>query len=122
MTFAGRSDRHALLASPLGWGVLVLLLLAIAAGFLGELLWFEELGYAPVFWRILLTRLALLAVSMLVVSAYVFGNLLILQRRVALPGIVRAALYRGRSWPRLPLRSATGASRPCWLRSPWSAL
>src|ERR671919_742597 len=98
----------ALLASPLGWGVLVLLLLAIAAGFLGELLWFEELGYAPVFWRILLTRLALLTASTLVVSAYLFGNLLILQRRVDLPGIVHAALYRGRSWPPPPFAISEG--------------
>src|ERR671919_3005226 len=84
----------ALLASPLGWGVLVLLLLAIAAGFLGELLWFQELGYAPVFWRILLTQLMLLALSTLLVAAYLFANLLVLARQVDLPGTAHAVLYR----------------------------
>src|ERR671919_2591409 len=89
----------ALLASPLGWGVLVLLLLAIAAGFLGELLWFQELGYAPVFWRILLTQLMLLAFATLLVAAYLFANLLVLARQIDLPGTVHAAFHRGHFSP-----------------------
>src|SRR5918995_1728325 len=98
----------ALLASPLGWGVLFLFLVAVAAELLGELLWFQELGYASVFWRILLTQLMLLTVSTLLVSAYLFGNLLILAGRVHLPGIVHAALYRGRSWPPPPFAISEG--------------
>src|ERR671919_2445025 len=83
----------ALLASPLGWCVLVLLLLASVAVFLGELLWFQELGYAPVFWRILLTRLMLLALATLLVAAYLFANLLVLARQIDLPATVHAAFH-----------------------------
>src|SRR5918995_1660388 len=98
----------ALLASPLGWGVLFLFLVAVAAELLGELLWFQELGYASVFWRILLTQLMLLTVSTLLVSAYLFGNLLILAGRLDLPSFVHAALYRGRSWPPPPFAISEG--------------
>ena len=87
------------LAFPLGWVIVVLFLLAGTAELLAELLWFQELGYASVFWRILLTQLIIVVVSTLIVFAYLFGNLLILAGRIDLPSFVHAALYRRRAWP-----------------------
>jgi uncharacterized membrane protein (UPF0182 family) len=81
-------------AFALGWGLVLLFLLASGAELLGELLWFQELGYASVFWRILLTQLMLFAASTLLVAAYLFANLLFLARQVDLPGTAHAVLYR----------------------------
>jgi uncharacterized protein len=83
----------------LGWAIVLVFLLASAAELLGELLWFQELGYAPVFWRILLTQLMLLVLSTLLVAAYLFANLLVLARQVDLPGTVHAAFHRGHFSP-----------------------
>jgi uncharacterized membrane protein (UPF0182 family) len=88
-----------MLAFRLGWAIVLVFLLASAAELLGELLWFQELGYAPVFWRILLTKLMLLALSTLLVAAYLFANLLILARQIDLPGTVHAAFHRGHFLP-----------------------
>ena len=90
------------LAFPLGWGIVVLFLLASTAELLAEFLWFQELGYASVFWHILLTQLMLVVVSTLVVFAYLFGNLLILAGRIDLPSVVHAAFYSRRAWPPPP--------------------
>jgi uncharacterized membrane protein (UPF0182 family) len=83
----------------LGWAIVVLFLLASAAELLGELLWFQELGYASVFWRILLTKLLLLVVSTVLVAAYLLANLLILARQVDLPATIHAVFYHNHHAP-----------------------
>ena len=88
-----------MLVSRLGWGIVLLFLLASGAELLGKLLWFEELGYASVFWRILLTQLILFALATLLVAAYLFANLLVLARQVDLPGMAHAVLYRAHHPP-----------------------
>jgi uncharacterized membrane protein (UPF0182 family) len=82
-----------------GWGLVLLFLLASGAERLGEFLWFQELGYASVFWRILLTQLMLLALSTLLVAAYLFANLLVLARHLDLPATAHAVLYRAHRPP-----------------------
>ena len=83
----------------LGWAIVILFLLARAAELLGELLWFQELGYAAVFWRILLTKLILLGLSTLLVAAYLFANLLVLARQVDLPATIHAVFYHSHYSP-----------------------
>jgi uncharacterized membrane protein (UPF0182 family) len=87
------------LAFALGWGIVLLFLLARGAELLGELLWFQELGYASVFWRILLTQLTLLALSTFLVAAYLLANLLVLAWQIDLPGTAHAVFYRGQYSP-----------------------
>lgn len=90
------------LTAALAAGIGLLVVVAIAASLVGELLWFEALGYPSVFWRILWTQLGLLTGATAVVFAYLFGNLLVLKRTIDLPATVHTALYGGRTWPRPP--------------------
>ena len=73
------------------WLVLPLLvLLIVALGWLADLFWFQAVGYAQVFWRLLLIRLALFAAATGIVFLYAWTNLRLLARRVDLIGQVAA--------------------------------
>ena len=61
-------------------GVVVpLLVVALAAlHWLADLFWFQALGYAEVFWRLLLCQLGLFAAATCLVFIYAWGNLRLL--------------------------------------------
>ena len=65
--------------------VLALLAVVLAAlHWLAELFWFQALGYAEVFWRLLLCQLGLFAATTCLVFIYAWGNLRVLARHVDL--------------------------------------
>ena len=65
--------------------VLALLAVVLAAlHWLAELFWFQALGYAEVFWRLLLCQLGLFAAATCLVFIYAWGNLRVLARHVDL--------------------------------------
>ena len=69
-------------------GVVVFLLVVVLAAlhWLAELFWFQALGYAEVFWRLLLCQLGLFAAATCLVFIYAWGNLRLLARHVDLIG------------------------------------
>lgn len=109
------------------WLVLPLLVLLIAAlSWLADLFWFQAVGYAQVFWRLLLIRLALFAAATGIVFLYAWTNLRLLARRVDLIGQVAApgsmaqilgaapAVWSGPSscWRRSAPRSSSASASP----------
>ena len=67
-----------------------------------ELLWFQSLGYAEVFWRLRFARLAMFAGAFVPVFLYVLVNLLVLARLADLGNLLRssrAAAWQGRASP-----------------------
>jgi uncharacterized protein len=72
-------------------GVVVLLLVVVLTvlHWLADLFWFQALGYAEVFWRLLLCQLGLFAAATCVVFIYAWGNLRVLGRHVDLAGTAR---------------------------------
>src|SRR5262249_11955327 len=72
-------------------GVIVALLVAalVALHWLAELYWFQALGYARVFWRLLLCQLGLFAAATCLVYVYAWVNLRALARHVDLLGLHR---------------------------------
>jgi uncharacterized membrane protein (UPF0182 family) len=74
------------------WLVIPLLVAAMAVlGWLADLFWFETLGYADLFWRMLLLRLGLFAMVTAIVFLYAWGNLRWLARHINLVAAVQAA-------------------------------
>ncbi|GAB4276347.1 MAG: UPF0182 family protein [Oscillatoriaceae cyanobacterium] len=71
--------------------------------FTAENLWFQAVGYAQVFWLLLLLRGALIIVGLGVSSGFLFGNLLLANK----------LKYDG---PVVPLPGATAPTRPLTLR------
>ena len=69
-------------------GIVVLLLVIVLAAlhWLADLFWFQALGYAEVFWRLLLCQLGLFAAATCLVFLYAWGNLRLLARHVDLIG------------------------------------
>jgi uncharacterized protein len=63
-----------------GLVVLLLLFATRLATFYTDVLWFDSVGYASVFWTLLTTRIGLGLVGGVVVAAVVAGNLLLAQR------------------------------------------
>ena len=84
------------------WPVVPLLIAALVAlDWLADLFWFQALGYAAVFWRLLLCQLGLFAAASCVMFIYTWGNLRLLGHHVDLLGTAaartssRTALLRG---------------------------
>jgi len=72
------------------WLVIPLLVAALVVlGWLADLFWFQALGYAQVFWRLLLIKLALFAAATGIVFVYAWINLRLLARRVDLIGTLQ---------------------------------
>ena len=76
-------------ARLLGMVVLLLVVVLAALHWLAELFWFQALGYAEVFWRLLLCQLGLFAAATCLVFIYAWGNLRLLARHVDLIGTAR---------------------------------
>ena len=62
---------------------------------LADLFWFEALGYAEVFWRLLLCQLGLFAAATCLVFIYAWSNLRVLARHVDLVGAARTLTPSG---------------------------
>ncbi|MFL5335868.1 MAG: UPF0182 family protein, partial [Geminicoccaceae bacterium] len=76
-------------ARLLGMVVALLMVVLAALHWLADLYWFQALGYAEVFWRLLLVQLGLFAAATCLVFAYVWSNLRVLARHVDLLGTRR---------------------------------
>ena len=73
-------------ARLLGMVVFLLVVVLAALHWLADLFWFQALGYAEVFWRLLLCQLGLFAAATCLVFLYAWGNLRLLARHVDLIG------------------------------------
>ncbi len=72
------------------WLLVPLLLAALLAlGWLADLFWFQAVGYAQIFWRLLAIRLGLFAAASGIVFVYAWVNLRLLTRRVDLIGTLQ---------------------------------
>ena len=90
------------------WPVVPLLIAALLAlDWLADLFWFQALGYAAVFWRLLLCQLGLFAAATCVMFVYTWGNLRLLGHRVDLLGTAAA-----RTSSRIALLSGPNPSVP----------
>jgi uncharacterized membrane protein (UPF0182 family) len=73
------------------WVLVPLLVAALLAfGWLADLFWFQAVGYAQVFWRLLAIKLGLFAAAAAVVFVYAWINLRLLTRRVDLIGTLQS--------------------------------
>ena len=92
-------------------GMLVALLVVVLAAFhwLADLYWFQALGYAQVFWRLLLCQLGLFAATTCLVFVYAWGNLRVLAGHVDLLGTRR--IPRPSATPLLPAPTAAVRAR-----------
>ena len=81
----------------LGMVVLLLVIVLAALHWLADLFWFQALGYAEVFWRLLLCQLGLFAAATCLMFIYTWGNLRLLgtprrsprHRRISTPSAKR---------------------------------
>ena len=90
------------------WPVVPLLIAALVAfDWLADLFWFQALGYAAVFWRLLLCQLGLFAAATCVMFIYTWGNLRLLGHHVDLLGTAAA-----RTSSRIVLLSGPNPSVP----------
>ena len=76
-------------ARLLGMVVFLVVVALAALHWLADLFWFQALGYAEVFWRLLLCQLGLFAAATCLVFIYAWGNLHVLARHVDLLGAAR---------------------------------
>ena len=76
-------------ARLLGMVVFLVVVVLAALHWLADLFWFQALGYAEVFWRLLLCQLGLFAAATCLVFIYAWGNLRVLARHVDLVGTAR---------------------------------
>jgi uncharacterized protein len=92
-------------------GMVVALLVVVLAAFhwLADLYWFQALGYAQVFWRLLLCQLGLFAATTCLVFVYAWGNLRVLAGHVDLLGTRR--IPRPSATPLLPAPTAAVRTR-----------
>ncbi|MEK0082167.1 UPF0182 family protein [Benzoatithermus flavus] len=101
---------RSLFSARLAWLALPLFVaLAVAFHWLADLFWFESLGYAGLFWRLLLIRIGLFAVVTAIVFLYAWINLRLLAQHLDLVGSGRIAMSG--LMLRLPAPGSAASSR-----------
>lgn len=66
----------------IGIALVVLLVLSIVPGYIVELLWMDELGYAPVFWKILGLKVLLFVGAFVITAAFLGVNFWVLLKQM----------------------------------------